>query len=228
MAIEPVSNQIFLGIPWRNTKAKYERIRIELIKKYPLSFIIIGREPNQTASDLLEEIKNKIRTSDFTIFDATYGNSNVSLEFGFAEGLGIRRMIYLRQHGRTQSTNKDRAIISDLGGKRYSPYTTEATLKTLLTSFSKKHEYTIKFERYMNQFHNPGKLRRRNISLKIIHEFDEKTILRKSEIAQRIQDEQPGIYSDGELIESITSLKDFSLLGCKGGGPNPDYWIEQY
>ena len=226
MPQEKIRNQIFLAIPWRNTKRKYENIRSELINKYPLSFIIMGREVNQDANDLLENIKDKLRSSDYAIFDATYGNSNVSLEFGFAEGVGINRIMYLCKHGRTNSANQDRPIISDLGGKIYSSYTTEYTLKLLLSSFCKKHDYTVRFERYMSQYHNPGKKRKRNLSLKIIHVFDERISLRKSEVLQKVKDEQPGKYTDDELLEEITSLRDIGLLGCVGGGPNPEYWIE--
>jgi hypothetical protein len=220
-----IKNQIFLGIPWKNTKKKYENIRIELNKKFPLSFVIIGRDDNQDAEDLLDEIKSKLRLSDYAIFDATYGNPNVSLEFGYAEGVGIKRKLYLCQHGRTHKEKKERPIISDLGGKKYSSYKTENKLKALLISFSKTHEYSLKFERFIKKQRSKNKLRLRSLSLKIIHTFDEKESLRKIEISQKILDDQPGYYTDSEILDNITLLKNNGLLGCVGGGPNPEYWI---
>src|SRR4051812_37933573 len=77
-----IPNQVFLGVPWKTIRAKYEKITERLRKKYPLAFVIVGRDDNQDADDLLEIIKKRILTSSFAIFDATGGNANVSLEFG--------------------------------------------------------------------------------------------------------------------------------------------------
>ena len=39
-----IPNQVFLGLPWKTVRPKYERITQKLRKKYPLSFVIVGRE----------------------------------------------------------------------------------------------------------------------------------------------------------------------------------------
>jgi len=37
-------NQVFVGLPWKNVRSKYERIIQKLEKKYPLYFTIVGRD----------------------------------------------------------------------------------------------------------------------------------------------------------------------------------------
>jgi hypothetical protein len=223
-----IKNQIFLGIPWKNIKGKYEKARKELTRQYPLSFVIIGRSENQDAEDLLNEIEEKISTSDYAIFDATNGNPNVSLEFGYAEGAAIKRKLYICKHTNVQALKKEKPIISDLGGKKYSSYTTQDKLVNLLESFAKSHDYTKRFERFLKKQTNQYERKKlKTISLSIIHTFDEKESLRKSEIVQSIQDEYPDKYTEKEILRTITKLKDNKLLRCAGGGPSPYYWISE-
>ncbi len=94
-----VRNQVFIGCPYSTVRPKYERIIKELKKKYPICFEIIGRTTNPEAMELLDLIKIKLGSSSAAIFDATGGNANVSLEFGFAEAKNIPRHIYISDHG---------------------------------------------------------------------------------------------------------------------------------
>lgn len=90
-----VPNQVFLGIPWKTTKVKYEKIAEELEAIFPLHFVIIGRNDGQEAVQLFEFIKSKISSSSYANFDVTGGNPNISLEYGYAEGLGIKKLYTL-------------------------------------------------------------------------------------------------------------------------------------
>src|SRR2546428_13720946 len=90
-----IANQVFLGLPWKNVRARYERLIRRLEIKFPLHFTIVGRNDGQSAEDLFEIIKNRISLSSVALFDATGGNANVSLEYGYAEGMGIDRVIYV-------------------------------------------------------------------------------------------------------------------------------------
>ena len=66
-----IPNQVFLGIPWKTVRPKYESIIDKLRKTFPISFAIVGRQDNQDAEDLLEVIKKRLLTSSYAIFDAT-------------------------------------------------------------------------------------------------------------------------------------------------------------
>jgi hypothetical protein len=46
-------------------------------------------------SHLLEVIKERRESSSFAVFDASGGNANVSLEYGYAEAFDIPRALYL-------------------------------------------------------------------------------------------------------------------------------------
>jgi hypothetical protein len=90
-----VHNQVFVGLPWKNVRPRYERIIGKLGNKFPLYFTIVGRDDGQDADDLFKIIKDRIEASSYAIFDATGGNANVSLEYGYAEGLDVPRILCL-------------------------------------------------------------------------------------------------------------------------------------
>jgi len=160
-----VANQIFIGLPW-TARARYDNAVGYLRTRSPLSFIIVGRNDRQDAEDLFEIIKERIKSSSFGIFDASAGNANVSLEYGFAEAVDLPRALYLSTHGSGKKAAKDAPIISDLAGKRRNQYKQENALKTLLMAFSKTHAYTIRFERFMStKFKRRKRATRKDVEL---------------------------------------------------------------
>src|SRR3989304_1091363 len=139
-----IPNQIFLAIPWKSPRPKYEKAIGSLRSRSPLSFVIVGRSDSQDAEDLLEVIKERLESSSYAIFDATNGNANVSLEYGYAEALDIPRVLYVSTHGRAKKSASDAPIIADLAGKRRNQYKQEVALHRLLGDFSRNHSYTIR------------------------------------------------------------------------------------
>lgn len=141
-----IPNQVFVGLPWKNVRPKYDRIIRALEKKYPLHFSIVGRNDGQDAHDLFEIIKQRIESSSYAIFDATGGNANVSLEYGYAEGVDVPRAIFLSAH-KAANRSTSSPIISDLGGKRRIQYKTEKALSNELHKLCREHDYTKRFEK---------------------------------------------------------------------------------
>ena len=137
-----IPNQVFLAVPWKTVRPKYESAIGELRKKFPLSFVIIGRDKAQDAEDLFEVIKGRLLASSYAVFDATGGNANVSLEYGFSEAHDIPRVLYVSTHKAAKRAAKDSPIIADLAGKRRNQYATEPSLYRLLQDFCKGHPYT--------------------------------------------------------------------------------------
>ena len=125
---EAIPNQVFLAIPWNIVRPKYERVVAKLRKSNPIMFVIVGRDENQDAEDLLEVIKKRLLTSSYAIFDATGGNANVSLEFGFADANDIPRELYLSVHRSSKRASKESPIIADLADKKQNRYTTVESL----------------------------------------------------------------------------------------------------
>lgn len=83
-----ISNQIFIGYPWRTIRPKYLKIIQKLEKRFPLYLVLVGREVDHSAEELLKVIKQSLLSSSAAIFDVTGGNANVSLEFGIADSSG--------------------------------------------------------------------------------------------------------------------------------------------
>jgi hypothetical protein len=185
-----VPNQVFVGLPWQTVRPRYERVIDRLAAKYPIYFTIVGRNDGQDAEDLFELIKSRISSSSYAIFDATGGNANVSLEYGYAEALNIPRAIYMSSHKAAKVTSGS-PIISDLGGKRRNQYKNEQALSIHLHAFCRDHDYTKRLENFLTKnsrnLSKGGKKSRRTLALKIIHTLDGEDDLRRDDLVQRIQ-----------------------------------------
>jgi hypothetical protein len=185
-----IANQVFIGCPWKIVRVKYERAIDSLRKKYPISFIIIGRDDGQDAEDLLKIIKERLLSSSYAVFDATGGNPNVSLEFGIAETNDIPRALYLSSHAAAARASQDSAIIADLAGKRRQQYTQELRLRSLLGAFCRDHAYSKRFEAFMlKSFRRVGKglkRRARALALKVLHGLDGQPSVRRADLVQRL------------------------------------------
>lgn len=211
-----IPNQIFVGLPWRNVRPRYEKCIEKLERKYPLHFTIVGRKDAQDAEDLLQVIKDRMDSSSYGIFDATGGNANVSLEYGYAEAVELQRAIYLSTHKAASSSRGD--IISDLGGKRRVEYKNEQSLNARLDAFSKDHAYTKRFEAFMSKrvraTKKGAKKRQRTLALKMIHYLDGKSAVRRSDL---VQNTQAAGYSSKEVEDMIRKLHTDGLLRVSRG-----------
>lgn len=214
-----VANQIFIGLPW-TARARYDNAVDYLRTRSPLSFVIVGRNDRQDAEDLFEIIKERISSSSFGIFDASGGNANVSLEYGFAEAVDLPRALYLSTHGSGKKTAKDSPIISDLAGKRRNQYKQEGALKSLLLTFSKTHAYTVRFERFVStkfRRKNKGEKRRcRALALKIVHSLDGNTEVRRADIVHQLQADVAR-YSADEIDQMLKVLHNAKLIRSQQG-----------
>lgn len=208
-----IKNQVFLGCPWRTIRPKYEKVFEDFQKKYPLSFIIIGRDNNQEAGDLLNVIKSKLVKSSYAIFDATSGNANVSLEFGFAEASDIPHSLYVSDHKASKKT--DTSIISDLAGKKRNIYKNERSLRYLLDKFAKEHNYTKQFESMLRKetrnLSKGEKKRYRTLCLKIVHQLDNNESIRRNDLTENILGGIQG-YKTNEIDKALKALNRYKLL----------------
>jgi hypothetical protein len=215
-----VANQVFLAVPWKATRPKYERCVDHFRSRFALSFIIVGRSDAQDAADLLEVIKERLQSSSYAVFDATLGNANVSLEYGYAEALDIPRVLYVSTHGRAREKSADPPIIADLAGKVRNQYKQEAALKRLLGEFSRKHPYTIRLERFLvdigKRRDKGAKKRNRSLALKIIHCLDNAREVRRADIVQQLLADQSR-YAVDEVDGMIAKLHNAKLIRSQQG-----------
>jgi len=206
--VEIIPNQVFVGLPWRNVRPRYESCIDNLAKKYPLHFTIVGRKDAQDAEDLLEAIKTRIDTSSYGIFDATGGNANVSLEYGYAEAIDLPRAIYLSTH-KAASSSKGSAIISDLSGKRR---------RAQLEWLCKNHDYTKRFEAFLSRhgrrLGGAEKRHRRVLALKQAHYLDGRVEVRRADLIQAVQ---AAGYRTADVEEMLKKLHAEGLLNVSRG-----------
>jgi hypothetical protein len=215
-----IANQVFLAVPWKGVWPRYENSVDYLRSRLPLSFVIVGRADSQNADDLLEVIKERLESSSYAVFDASGGNANVSLEYGYAEALDIPRALYVSTHGRAAKASSDPPIIADLAGKRRNQYKQEAALRHLLKAFSEAHSYTIRFEWFLvdagKRLSIGAKKRNRALALKIIHALDGQTNVRRADIVQYLLADQSR-YADFEVDSMITKLHHARLIRSQQG-----------
>ncbi len=212
-----ISNQVFVGLPWKTVRPKYERVIDNLSKKYPLHFTIVGRDDGQDAKALFEVIKERISASSHAVFDATGGNANVSLEYGYAEGIEVPRSIFLSDH---KASGKDASspIISDLTGMRRVQYKNEKKLASELDKLSKEHDYTKRFEKALRValtgMTKGQKKSGRALSLKLVRALNGKTRMRRAELVQHLQAEG---YLETEIDRMLKKLHASGVLKCTVG-----------
>ncbi len=220
-----IPNQVFIGAPWSVVRPKYERTIAKLKKKFPLSFAIVGRGDGQEAEDLLDVIKRRIDASSFVVFDATGGNANVSLEFGYAEALGLKRALYVSTHKAAKRARKDSPIIADLAGKKHNQYKQEAGLLSLLEELAELHDYTRRFENFLAKSFKSAtrgqKKSWRAMALKLVHLLDGTPKVRRVDAVQNLQAEG---YRADDIDELIKKMRDAGLLHSQQG-PHSRVWI---
>jgi hypothetical protein len=213
-----VQNQVFVGLPWKTVRPKYERIISKLHSKYPVHFTIVGRNDGQGAEDLLATIKQRISSSSYAVFDATGGNANVSLEYGYAEGIEVPRSIFISAHKASSKLLPDGAIISDLSGKRRVQYKTEVALSKELHKLCRDHPYTARFEKALSaalKGLSQGKKKRlRALAIKTIRALDGKDNMRRVDLIQYLQAKD---YTESEVERILKNLHSAGILKCTVG-----------
>ena len=211
-------NQIFVGLPWKTVRPKYDKIILALEKKYPLYFTIVGRNDTQDAEDLFEIIKQRITSSSYAVFDATGGNANVSLEYGYAEGIEVPRAIFVSTNRAAQKASVGSPIISDLHGKVRVQYKTVKALSKELHKLCREHDYSKRFEKALAQAlkgkSKGAKKSGRALALKVVRALDGKAGRRRAELVQHIQAQG---YEERAIESMLKKLHSGGVVKCTVG-----------
>jgi hypothetical protein len=212
-----IANQIFVGLPWKTVRPRYEKIIHKLEIRYPIHLTIVGRNDGQSAENLLEIIKERIQSSSYAVFDATGGNANVSLEYGYAEGLEVPRAIFLSDRKVTH-TSSSSPIISDLHGQRRVSYKTEKKLQIELEKLCREHNFTKRFEKALASatkgLSKGDKKSSRALAIKIFRALDGKTTIRRAELIQNLQAQA---YKKTHINLILKKFHALDLLNCTVG-----------
>jgi hypothetical protein len=221
-----VANRVFVGYPWKPYRVMWEALATDLHRRYPLHLLAIGREDGQPANQLLVKIMKAIDVSTLAIFDASLGNANVSLEYGYARSLLGEDYVYLFiDEDWTPPTGPGTPIISDLAGAVANKYrTVDARLRTAVKAICDRHPYTKRFNIFCRQRGYRGGTQK--FLLRIIRQFDTKQSVLRRELIDETAHEarKPASYverylkelNDGGLV-TITRGNHFSSRVFIGG-----------
>jgi hypothetical protein len=214
-----IPNKVFIGCPWRVVRPKFLKIVEKHEHSFPLYFVLIGRESDQSAEELLGLIKRNLLSSTAAIFDVTYGNPNVSLEYGIADASDIDKVLYLNVHKGNRTSSEDSSIIADLAGQKRKQYKNEQGLLRLLTDFAKEHSFTKRFENGLRKITKNMKTRHqkkrcRTLALKVFRFLDAKDSVRRSDLVAHLQ---ALAYSSKDIERVLKGLQQTDLIYISAG-----------
>lgn len=203
MATVRAANQIFVGYPWKTYKAHWESTLSELHKRSPLYFVAIGRKPGQPAGQLLNSILKAIDRSSSAFFDASAGNPNVALEYGYARATLDEENIYLfRDENAASSTGPGSPIISDLAGSVANHYAlNDSRLRDTIREIASSHPFVKRFERFCGQRRYKGGTRQ--FLVRILRQLDGKPSILRRELLDNLihETKKPESYVANYLKE---------------------------
>lgn len=209
------ANRVFVGYPWKTYRGHWEKALEDIHKRSPLHFMAVGREPGQPAAQLVTHILQSIDRSSAAFFDASAGNPNVALEYGYARATLEDGSIYLFiDENATASSGPGSPIISDLAGAVANRYALNAArLKDTVAAIAKQHPYNRRFQRFCRQRKYKGGTRR--FLVRLIRQLDGKdSVLRRELIDNVVQESKK---TEAYVAKYIKELHTAGLITVSRG-----------
>lgn len=212
---ERCANQVFVGYPWKTYRAHWEAAIGKLHTWSPLHFVAIGRQTGQPAAQLLTKILDAIDRSSIAFFDASAGNPNVALEYGYARATLDDASIYLfRDENATATSGPGSPIISDLAGAIATQYAlNDARLKDAIDDIASSHPYVKRFERFCRQRKYKGGPRR--LIVRILRQLDNKPSMLRREMLDNLVHEAR--KPEAHILKYLKELHGAGLITISKG-----------
>lgn len=186
-------------------------------KSFPIHFYALGRPAGTPAGDLYSKIKDAVSKSTQAVFDASRGNPNVSLEYGFADALrGIKLFLLIDEHTIPSRSGPGTPIIADLAGMSQNRWRINKPiiLRKHLEAIARQHPYTLRFRGFAKRHsYRGGSIR---AFLKILRKFDEHEELLRRELLDELSTE-PGAPKRGVLESRLRLLHQSGLITITRG-----------
>lgn len=145
---------VFIACPYDDSKFKFSSFKAEL---QTLPFVVEFANTTLETKHLLDKIKRLIKAADFSFFDLSMWNPNVSLELGLADGISASYYILINK-------KLDKNVPSDIQGIQRIVYSSlknsSDSLRYQLIQYFFKKSYPITRDLW-------GKLSRHNKSDKL-------------------------------------------------------------
>jgi len=164
---------------------------------------------------LLLTILETIDRSSAAFFDASAGNPNVALEYGYARAKLNEGVIYLfRDENASSSSGPGSPIISDLAGSVASQYAlNDSRLDEAIWEVARTHPYARRFERFCSKKKYKGGTRR--FLIRFFRQLDGKVSMPRRELVDTIVQETKA--PEGRIIKLLNELRDGGLLSISRG-----------
>jgi hypothetical protein len=198
-----IANRVFVAYPWKTYRAVWENHIDEWHKRYPVHFMAIGREAGQPAAELLAKILDALDRSSCAFLDASGGNPNVSLEYGYSKSLMEENEIFLFWDENSSSSSSPGApIISDLAGTVANRFTLDdKRLKESVEAIVDRHFYNRRFQQFCRQRKYRGGTRR--FLIRLIRQLDGRDSILRREFLDNVihESRRTESYVDKHLKE---------------------------
>lgn len=209
-----IANRIFLGYPWNPYKTMWENLVADLHKRYLLHFLAIGRNPGQPATQLLTNIMKALDSSSMAIFDASTGNANVSLEYGYFRAARGEDNVYLFLDEDAKVPSGQTPIISDLAGavaNRYKP--TDNRLRSAVEAICDAHPYMKRFSKFCRQRSYKGGTRK--FLVRMLRHLDSRDSILRRELLDDLMHETR--KTEAYLSKFLRELHEAGLITITRG-----------
>ena len=196
---------VFVGCPY-GKKFKYKAFR-KTLDSLPLAWYYADTSLN--TKHLLEILTTYVKAVDYSIFDLSLWNPNVSLELGLAEGLGREYYILVNK-----SQSKD--VPSDVKGMQRIDYATPKGFKED-SLFVQVVKYLVKDQthprRIWEKLSAPNRDKKFYLALMILAHFRDNQRLKTAEIKRLSR----GLYLKKQVQNEVMDiLEDRGIISAKG------------
>jgi hypothetical protein len=209
-----IANRIFVGYPWDPYKTMWENLAADIHKRFAVHLLAVGRAKGQPATQLLTNIMNALDSSSVAMFDASTGNANVSLEYGYFRAARGEEAAFLFLDEDAKLPVGKTPIISDLAGavaNRYKP--TDNRLREAVIALCDEHAYVRRFTKFCRQRKYKGGPRK--FLVRMIRQLDGRdSILRREFLDDLVHETKK---SEAHINKYLKELHEAGLLTVTRG-----------
>jgi len=192
---------VFVACPYDEKRFKFSLFKKEL---QTLPFKIEYADTNLETRHLLERIKRLIKAADFSFFDLSRWNPNVSLELGLAEGMKIPYYILV-------NSKLEKDVPSDIKGIQRIEYAQlqlgDKSLRSQIIQYFFKKKYPVTKDLWMKLSRHKNSNKIYDFGLRVLAFLRDHHAISVDDFGEISRGLYVRIEDQNYVIESLTQLK---------------------